>query len=345
MHNGAWLDAQEFPPLQWAVHGLVPEGFGLLTGPPKLGKSWFILGILLSISGGNRALGQIHVQQREVLYLALEDGDRRMQARVHRLTGGTPTPATFYFTTRAEASEVPAMVRAWLGTHPQGVVSLDTLGRVMPPALPGESAYQRDYRVGAQLKAITDDFPGSTLIVVHHTRKQGSSDWMDSTSGTNGLNGAADWTLSLERSRNDGEAVIRVTGRDVPEGEYAATMTDGTWALMGTSLRDAADAVRTAQAQEGLGDRSADIVGYISQNPQGVRAAELAQAFGMESNQARTYLSRLTKAERIANPGRGLYTPVASVASVASEGVAHPRNPADATLATDATPEYGEGTA
>ena len=29
MFNGAWLDTQEFPPLQYAVTGIIPEGFGL----------------------------------------------------------------------------------------------------------------------------------------------------------------------------------------------------------------------------------------------------------------------------------------------------------------------------
>jgi len=185
--NGSWLDAQEFPPLQWAVDGLIPEGFGLITGPPKLGKSWFVLGVLLAIAAGGRAVGRIHVDPKPVLYLALEDGDRRMQARVRALNGEEPTPDGFNFLTAAEPSTVIQMIDAWLSYHPEGVVALDTLGKVMPQAFPGEGAYQRDYRVGGILKKLTDTYPGSTLMVVHHVRKQGSGDWMDSTSGTNGL--------------------------------------------------------------------------------------------------------------------------------------------------------------
>ena len=79
IHNGAWLDAQEFPPLQWAVPGLIAEGMGFVIGPPKLGKSWFVLGIGLAVASGGKALGKIPVQSRPVLYAALEDGDRRMQ--------------------------------------------------------------------------------------------------------------------------------------------------------------------------------------------------------------------------------------------------------------------------
>ena len=71
MRNGTWLDAQTFPPLQWAVPGLIAEGMGLLVGPPKLGKSWFALGVGLAVAQGGYALGKIRVEQRPVLYAAL----------------------------------------------------------------------------------------------------------------------------------------------------------------------------------------------------------------------------------------------------------------------------------
>jgi hypothetical protein len=34
MFSGAWLDTQTFPPLEYAVPGIIPEGFGLLVSPP-----------------------------------------------------------------------------------------------------------------------------------------------------------------------------------------------------------------------------------------------------------------------------------------------------------------------
>jgi RecA-family ATPase len=81
MFNGAWLDTQEFPPLEYAVPGIIPEGFGLLVSPPKAGKSWLVCGIGLACATGGLALGRIHVEKRPVLYLALEDGQRRLQSR------------------------------------------------------------------------------------------------------------------------------------------------------------------------------------------------------------------------------------------------------------------------
>jgi hypothetical protein len=38
LRNGGWLDAQDFPPLRYAIPGLVPEGLSLIVGAPKIGN-------------------------------------------------------------------------------------------------------------------------------------------------------------------------------------------------------------------------------------------------------------------------------------------------------------------
>jgi DNA-binding transcriptional ArsR family regulator len=321
LRNGAWLDAQVFPPLVYAVPGLLPEGSVLLVGAPKIGKSWLVLAAALAAASGGRALG-IKVEQRPVLYLALEDGDRRLQDRCRRLLAG-PIPEAFDYLTRVEHGRVLDTVTAWLDREHDAppLVILDTLGKVMPPALPGESAYQRDYRIGGVLKRLVDDYPGMAMLTNHHDRKANSEDFVDSVSGTHGLAGAADTILVLTRDRAETAALLKVTGRDVPEGEYALTFTDGAvWDLDGADLGEAAKRAREARATAGLGDRSAEVVRFAGQHPDGVTPAQVAEALGVEQNTARTYLSRLTEAGRLRKPRRGLYTPVASVASVASEG-------------------------
>ena len=89
IRSGDWLSEQTFPPLQFAVPGIVPAGFTLLAGPPKAGKSWLLLDWLIAVVMGGRALGKISAgAPRQVFYLALEDSDRRMQARCSQLLQG-----------------------------------------------------------------------------------------------------------------------------------------------------------------------------------------------------------------------------------------------------------------
>jgi hypothetical protein len=68
VHDGAWLTGQDFPDLRFAVEGLIPEGLTLLIGPPKAGKSWLALALLLAVASGGVALGVIKTPARRVLY-------------------------------------------------------------------------------------------------------------------------------------------------------------------------------------------------------------------------------------------------------------------------------------
>jgi AAA domain len=78
--DGAWLDGQQFPPLRYAVPGLIAAGLDIIAAPPKVGKSLLILDWLLAVVSGGLALSTIPCLERDVLLLALEDGDRRLQS-------------------------------------------------------------------------------------------------------------------------------------------------------------------------------------------------------------------------------------------------------------------------
>jgi len=318
MVDGAWLDAQTFPPLEWSVDGIVPEGFGLLVAPPKAGKSWMVAGIGLACAAGGYALGKIAVGKRPVLYLALEDGHRRLQSRFRTIMEGQPIPAGMHVITKAQSFEVPAMIEEWLALHPgeKPLIILDTLGKVKPPKRSGEDSYAADYAIGGRLKDLIDAVPGATLLVVHHTRKAESEDYVDAVSGTQGIAGSADFILVLRRKRQSAEAVLSVTGRDVPENEYALTTEGGLWLLDGADLTAAAEAVKTRKNTENLGDRSAEAAAFVVSRPLGTRPADLATHLEISGNDAGTYLRRLHESGRIGKRTRGIYTPLSYVYGV-----------------------------
>jgi hypothetical protein len=178
MFNGAWLDQKEFPPLEYAVPGIIPEGFGVLAAPPKTGKSWLVCNIRLACAAGGTALGRITVAQRPVLYLALEDGQRRLQTRCRRINGSQPLPDSIDFIVHADNSTIAfGMICEFLTGHrdDKPLIILDTLGRAKPTRPVGADPYQFDYSVGVQLKTAIDSARGGTLLAVHHTRKAEST--------------------------------------------------------------------------------------------------------------------------------------------------------------------------
>src|SRR5215207_4636708 len=79
------LRHQEFEPIRYVVPGYIAEGLTLLAGPPKLGKSWLVLDAGLALATGGTCLGGLVCEQGDVLYLALEDKERRLQGRIAAL--------------------------------------------------------------------------------------------------------------------------------------------------------------------------------------------------------------------------------------------------------------------
>lgn len=59
--TSAMLLSKNLPEQQWVIPDLIPEGFTIIAGPPKIGKSWLVLNVAISVSSGCRAFGDIQV--------------------------------------------------------------------------------------------------------------------------------------------------------------------------------------------------------------------------------------------------------------------------------------------
>jgi ribosomal protein L37E len=341
MRNGAWLDSQHFPPVEYAVPGIVPEGFGLIVAPPKAGKSWFVAGIGLACAASGLALGRLQVDQRPVCYWALEDGHRRLQDRFRTLMRGQPIPPEMHVITQATTQLIIPMMLEFLERHAneKPLLIVDTFGRVKPPKPPGADSYQVDYEIGARLKSCVDTTPGASLLVVHHSRKAESTDFVDAVSGTAGIAGSADFLLVLNRKRHSDEAILSITGRDIREAELALRTTDGLWELDGDGIESAARAAEQRRDTAQLSDRTLDVLSLVNSR-QETRASDLS-TLGIDQAQARVYLNRLADADRIAKVGRGLYRGVTSVATVTNTDP-HDGNVTNETQITPPCRECGE---
>jgi len=321
MATGDWLEGHHFPPLQFMVDGIVPEGLGVMVAPPKSGKSWMSLGFCLAVCTGGVALGCLRVMKRPAVYYALEDGHRRMRERLKELLDGQPIPSEFrYFTGSLPPDLVMDSVDEWLEENGQGLVIMDTLGKVRPPAYKGESEYDRDYRFGSKLKSLCEKYPGTAILIVHHTRKaSGDEDWMNSVLGSQGINGSADYTIGLFRQRGNDDATLRVTGRDIEDSEHVVVFDGSAWRLKGGSLAASSRAAIETRKTDDLGDLSSQIVRYVNTHPQGVTTTMVSEALGIDKSRVNKYLNRFAKRGRIRHIERGLYGPTADLVHEVSE--------------------------
>lgn len=301
--------SRQYPPLEYVVPGVIPEGLTILVAPPKIGKSWMVLGIAKACSEGSEALGAIPVDQRPVLYLALEDGPRRLQDRLHALgmTDGNSSLSLMTETPAGAALTIGAFVERHHDCSP--VVILDTLGMVRN-VYTGNDSYQNDYSEMSVYKRIVSCNPGSSLVVVHHTNKGAHSDFVASTSGTQGIAGAADSILTIQRGRGESEATLNVTSRDAAEGSYAIHLDGGRWFLDGNDLAEASNAVQTRKSTDGLGSSMTELVKLVGENPEGIKSKDVVISLGWSDSKARLYLKRAYEKSRIRRLERGLYGPV-----------------------------------
>lgn len=309
------LDAQRFPQLEQIVPGIIVEGVTVLAGPPKVGKSFMVGNIAIAVVSGGKALGFIDVAKRPVLVLALEDGQRRLQDRYREINGGSIPPG-ITFVTRATPAECFSVMTEYLQRHghEKPLIVLDTLGKAKPQKQSGQEAYLVDYELGGKFKALAESWPGSAILIIHHTRKENAADFVDMLSGTQGIGGSVDSIVVLSRKRGETDAALNVVGRDVKENGYALVAKDGhLWQLDGTSLAEAADrldARRNDAAQTNriarLGAEMRKVVELINQRGQ-ITAEEIEFKLGLTPKRLSTITNRLVDGDFIVRIGRGKY--------------------------------------
>ena len=196
------------------IEGLLYQGTYLFVGSPKIGKSFFMAQLAYHVSTGT-PLWDYPVKKGTVLYLALEDDYRRLQERMYRMFG-TDSTENLYFSVSSKplGNGLTDQLSGFIREHPDTMlVIIDTLQKIREVDSDSYS-YAKDYEIINQLKQFSDSW-GICLLLVHHTRKQKSSDNFDMISGTNGLLGCADGAFMLyKETRTSNKATLEISGRD-----------------------------------------------------------------------------------------------------------------------------------
>lgn len=290
------LVAAEFPDQTWLVPELLPEGgVVLLAGKPKVGKSWLALDIACGLSAGTQVCGLPVSRRAKVLYLALEDTPRRLQARLRHARFTVAGDALFATAWPRLNQGGLERLRAVVQENGVSVVIIDTLAKVrgQRDARRVVSIYDEDYASLEGLKAIADEL-GITVIVVHHLRKASSNDPVEEVSGTTGLTGAVDSILVLRRGRGEADATLFLTGRDCEERELALRFDKGRWQVLG----DAEEYALTKERRELL--QAIQALGGAA------RPKEIAELLGKNHNTVKVLLRKL-QAERLVTSVGGRY--------------------------------------
>jgi hypothetical protein len=286
--TAAALRTKEFLPIKYVVPNYIPEGCTILAGRPKIGKSWLMLDVGLAVARGGDCLSGVKCEAGPVLYLGLEDNERRLQSRMTRLMGfAAEWPRDFHYATqwpRANAGGLD-QIRRWVNsTEGARLVVIDVLASMRSPRTDKQSPYDADY---ASIQALQQIASGSgvAVVIVHHLRKGGSDgDPVDKVSGTLGLSGAADTFLILDRDSNG--ATLYGRGRDIEEVDEAVEFDRATcrWRMLG----QASELRRTSER--------CSILAVLKNAGEAMSPNEISAAAGMRSDNVRQLLGKMAKA-------------------------------------------------
>ncbi len=298
------LRSKVFPPIKWAVPDMIPSGLSILGGAPKTGKSILALQLAIGVAIGGYAFGKIPVVQGDVLYLALEDNERRLQERIFASDAVNENDdlsrLTLTYVIPRQHEGGIEYIDWWLQVHPNArLVIIDTLQRFRKQLGNKANVYAEDYDVISEIKKLADKYDVAFLIL-HHLKKVNpklelAMDWIDLFSGSAGISGSADALFVLKRARQSVHGTLFRTGRDVEEKEFALKLDGFGWFLDGE--------VEAAV----LPEWKKQILDFLNVHPT-VTPAELSRCYSLSLKTAQKNLARLEKEGLIIKTGYGQYS-------------------------------------
>lgn len=289
----------EFKDAAYAVNGILQEGVTILSGSPKIGKSWLALNLSLAVASGGLALGSIQAERGEVQDLALEDGLKRLKKRLKMVLNNEAVPERLHLAVDWLSSDRGGLdaIEQWLREHPEAkLIIIDTLKRIRPADRNGSSRYDFDYDTIAPFADLATNY-GVSILVVHHNRKQQADDPLDMVSGSTGLTGAADAALVMLRKRGTNEATLLVTGRDIEERELTLQWENSAarWLLVG----NASEAHRSVQRNE--------ILELMRTLEEPMSPKEIAEWLDRNPDNIRQLMWKMSQAGELRSCGGGKY--------------------------------------
>ena len=223
------LRTKDIPPLKFAIDAILPEGLVLFCGRAKSMKSWTMLLICYLVQNGMDALGR-ETTQGDCLYLGLEDSERRLKDREHKLGIDNLTPPYVDVDAPFLKMGLEESLQQWIDdvANPRLIV-IDTLARVKQAmGRRSGTAYDSDNETLRDIQKLAVK-NGVTIVLVSHLNKAPQDYAFDKITGSTGLQGMSDAMWLCERGETGAQSTLVGRGRDIHDFEYSLNWNEETW--------------------------------------------------------------------------------------------------------------------
>lgn len=237
------LLTQPIKPLGYTIDAILPHGLFILAGSSKIGKSWLALDMSNCVAcGGN--FWNYPTAQGDVLYLALEDNNNRLQERLSKVIPvcDIDSPTDIHFVTKAQklGNGLSNQVTEFLDSHPRTkMIVVDTLQYIRNNGK-FKGTYSGDYADMDTLREIISG-RGLTMLLITHNHKSDESDPVNRVHGSSGLTGAVDGIFVLEKRKRIGDkARLTIANRDTDSYQFDLRFDklNCRWQLVGSTRDD-----------------------------------------------------------------------------------------------------------
>ena len=252
------LAQKKFDPIEFLVPELLPAvGLTMLSGAPKVGKSYFCLKLISQFQSSCA-----------VLYLANEDNERRLQQRNSQIFPFGPPPNLMLLPGLSSETPLPRgeaalrFIRQIKQKYPNvGCVFVDTIAGIRERS-GKEKNYDATEAEFSALRKLSHELE-IAVVAVHHNRKRTESDAspLEQILGSQGIAATVETALILQQAPGTQDVDLFVTGKDIEQREIRYT-----WNNPG--FVEAGDVVEAS-----LGPFQRDCLNFIRQHPRCMQTA------------------------------------------------------------------------
>jgi len=220
--------------IQWLIEGLwTDEAVGIVSGQPKLGKTWLALDLALSVATGTPALERYHVPRPgPVLLFAAEDPPKALRSRLEGLCSrrklrieSIPVNLILASSLRLDTLDDQARLAETVSRYRPRLLVLDPFVRLhridenRALEVSGVLAYLRQLQREEHV----------AILVVHHARKAGAESAQAGLSlrGSGDFYAWGDAYLYLRRKRANLEMIVEHRNAPRPDPVDLVLQTDG----------------------------------------------------------------------------------------------------------------------
>lgn len=310
-----YLLQKDLPALNWVIPEILCEGVTILASRPKVGKSWFCFQLSLAVATGQFFLNKYVPVKSPVLYIPLEDSERRIKNRFSIIKKSIqvdivdsisnlsfPTGFTIKPLNDGGLKEL----EDYISESGFKLIVVDTLSRAIRSQMKRKNIlFNEDYELIGKIQKFALE-KHVAIILVHHTTKLDYSDNVfDGIQGTTGITAGADTLMVLKNDSND--FVLHIIGKDVIADDIHLSFDKTTclWSIANNQM-------------QGSTPERTEILNVISNNKNPMGTGEIADKLSKGKSTISTMLKKMVGEGLLKKVEFGKYNTVETIEGIES---------------------------